>query len=128
VASCCTSLPVVLKLIRLAAIHAVDRMHAGASDSSVLYIPACPLTEDNARFLARQRQTFTDGVPSPDFGGGEGESRHVGRPAADDVAKVSGKEGLRAFGLMEWDSTEAGLSGGQREAMDRANKALGFYT
>lgn len=67
------------------------------------------------------------GVPCPDFGGGEGESKHIGRPLAENLAKASDKVGLRAFGLMEWDSTEPGLSSGQREAMDRANKALGFY-
>ncbi|KZV93442.1 DUF1479-domain-containing protein, partial [Exidia glandulosa HHB12029] len=54
-------------------IHAVDKKHAGASDSSVLYIPACPLTEENARTLARQKGCFIEGTPSPDFGGGEGE-------------------------------------------------------
>lgn len=123
----------------------MDRVHGGASDSSVMYIPACPLTEDNAKFLARQRAAFIEGkksvptsfcalyidsikgVPCPDFGGGEGESNHVGRPLAGEIAQQSDKTGLRAFGLMEWDSTEAGLSSGQREAMDRANKALGFY-
>lgn len=108
-------------------IHAVDRVHNGASDSSVLYIPACPLTEDNARFLARQRAAFRDGVPCPDFGGGEGESGHVGRPGPDDVAMFAQNEGLQAFGLHEWDSTEAGLTPGEREAIDRANKVLGFY-
>ena len=36
-------------------IHAVDKTHAGKADSSVLYIPACPMTEDNANYLVRQR-------------------------------------------------------------------------
>lgn len=42
-------------------IHAVDKTHAGKSDSSVLYIPACPLTERNAEYLARQRNCFLRG-------------------------------------------------------------------
>ena len=42
-------------------IHAVDSIHAGTTDSSVMYIPACPLTEANARYLARQRQSFIEG-------------------------------------------------------------------
>lgn len=42
-------------------IHAVDRRHQGNEHSSVLYIPACPLTEANARFLARQREAFLQG-------------------------------------------------------------------
>lgn len=43
------------------AIHAVDKIHAGAADSSVMYIPACPLTETNARYLVRQREAFSEG-------------------------------------------------------------------
>jgi hypothetical protein len=44
-------------------IHAVDKIHAGKNDSSVLYIPACPLTERNAEYLARQRDCFLRGTP-----------------------------------------------------------------
>ena len=109
------------------AIHSVDKVHNGAGDSSVMYIPACPLTEDNAEFVARQRAAFLEGVPCPDFGGGEGESNHVGKWGSDDVAKVSGPPGLRAFGLQEWDSSASELTQGQREALHRANKVLGFY-
>lgn len=109
-------------------IHSVDKVHNGAGDSSVMYIPACPLTEDNAKFLARQRSCFIDGTPCPDFGGGEGESKHVGRPDPKDVASDGETEGLRAFGLQEWDSTAPGWNAGQREVMNRANKVLGFYS
>ncbi|KAF1988594.1 DUF1479-domain-containing protein [Aulographum hederae CBS 113979] len=114
-------------------IHAVDKVHQGKGDSSVLYIPACPLTEENARYLARQRAAFVDGTPGPDFGGGEGESRHIGKPSVEDVAEMTSREGdaegdgLKAFGLKEWDSTADGLSRGEREVMDRANSVLGFY-
>lgn len=109
------------------AIHAVDRVHAGRADSSVLYIPACPLTERNAEYLVRQRDAFVQGVPSPDFGGGEGESRHVGKVKVEEVEELIGEEGARAMGLKEWDSTKDGLAAGEKEAMDRANKVLGFY-
>ena len=108
-------------------IHAVDKTHAGTSDSSVLYIPACPLTEDNARYLVRQRETFVNGIPSPDFGGGVGESGHVGRVKVEDMEGLVGVEGERAMGLAEWDSTAEDLGTGERVMLDVANKVLGFY-
>ncbi|CAI6339659.1 unnamed protein product [Periconia digitata] len=108
-------------------IHAVDRIHKGAADSSVLYIPACPLTEDNAKYLATQRSMFVQGTPSPDFGGGVGESAHVGRVGAREMVELVQVEGARAMGLAEWDSAEEGLSGAEREVLDRANKVLRFY-
>lgn len=108
-------------------IHAVDKTHAGSSDSTVLYIPACPMTEDNAHYLVRQRDNFVAGTPSPDFGGGPGERAHVGRIKADDMMAWLGEEGCRAMGLKEWDSDAAGLTPAQRVTLDRANKILGFY-
>ncbi|KAG9967088.1 DUF1479-domain-containing protein, partial [Aureobasidium melanogenum] len=110
-------------------VHAVDKKHEGTSDSSVLYIPACPLTIHNAEFLVRQRQAFLEGLPCPDFGGGVGETNHIGRPGVEDIEAASqGKDaGVVAFGLQEWDSSAAGLSDAQRELFDRANKILGFY-
>ncbi|GME36780.1 uncharacterized protein LTHEOB_7594 [Neofusicoccum parvum] len=107
-------------------IHAVDQTHAGRADSSVLYIPACPLTPANAAFLARQRDCFRQGVPSPDFGGGAGESAHVGRPTEADVAAMAGAEGRRALGLERWEVEAGGLSPGERDVLTRANKVLGF--
>lgn len=107
-------------------IHAVDAVHAGKTDSSVLYIPSCPLTVGNAAYLARQREAFLAGTPSPDFGGGKGESGHVGRPGVGDVGAVGGLEGLRAFGLEKWDAGAEGLGVGQRGVLERANEILGF--
>lgn len=49
-------------LILWIAIHAVDKIHAGKDDSSVMYIPACPLTETNADYLVRQREAFFEGI------------------------------------------------------------------
>ncbi|KAF1349441.1 DUF1479-domain-containing protein [Lizonia empirigonia] len=108
-------------------IHAVDKTHAGKTDSSVLYIPACPMTEDNANYLARQRENFVAGTPSPDFGGGIGESEHVGRVKAEDMQQLVGEDSCRAMGIQAWDSDAAGLIPGQRVILDRANKILGFY-
>lgn len=106
-------------------IHAVDSVHNGKEDSSVMYIPACPLTGDNARYLAEQRGCFLAGKPSPDFGGGEGETRHVGRPGQEEVKRWGGDDGLRSMGLEAWDTDEADLTRGEKEVMKQANVALG---
>lgn len=107
-------------------IHAVDKVHAGEADSSVLYIPACPLTERNAEYLVRQREAFLQGIPSPDFPGGVGEAEHKGRPTHADMASLSSAAGMRAMGLQRWESEQEGLSPGEREVMRRANEVLGF--
>ena len=104
------------------AIHAVDKIHQGAADSSVLYIPVCPVTEHNARYLVRQRAAFEGGTPGPDFPGGKGESEHVGRPTRDAITSA---EGLQAMGLEKMvfgsDARE-----GARRAVTAANAVLGF--
>jgi hypothetical protein len=107
------------------AIHAVDKIHQGSTDSSVLYIPACPLTERNAQYLARQRETFLQGTPGPDFPGGPGESKHVGRPKADHVANIAGKDAIQALGLEAWSNDRPVLDG-ERRMLRRANEVLGF--
>ncbi|KAG0126342.1 hypothetical protein HOY82DRAFT_615318 [Tuber indicum] len=48
-------------------IHAVDRVHQGASDSSVLYIPAVPWTVENQAYVERQREAERRGVSPEDF-------------------------------------------------------------
>ncbi|PMD61680.1 DUF1479-domain-containing protein [Hyaloscypha bicolor E] len=85
-------------------IHAVDKLHAGRGDSSVMYIPACPLTEVNSRYLVRQREAFLNGTPGPDFPGGKGESEHVGRMGRADIEDAGGEDGLRAMGLASWEA------------------------
>ena len=105
-------------------IHAVDKVHSGTGDSSVLYIPVCPLTEENARYLAAQRDCVLSGVPSPDFPGGKGESEHIGRP--DPVATLTsyGDKALQSMGLgtLETSSTTPGAA----SVTAKANKILGF--
>lgn len=108
-------------------IHSVDKIHAGKTDSSVLYIPACPLTEGNAQCLKRQRDAFIAGIPGPDFPGGVGESQHLGRWHARDCEEHFRAEGVAAFALEPWDSEETGLTAGQKVVIDRANKILEFY-
>ena len=100
-------------------IHAVDKFHAGTSDSSVLYIPACPLTEVNLRYMVRQRKAFLEGLPGPDFPGGLGESGFVGRTVIDDVKSAGGVEGLRAAGLESWDDKQ-----GKDDFVKAMNKLL----
>jgi hypothetical protein len=107
-------------------IHAVDQKHTGTSDSSVMYIPTCPLTEKNAHYLVRQRERFIQGMPSPDFGGGEGESNHTGRPKTEDVASFVSLDGMRAFGLEKWDEGAEGLTPGSKKLLVRSNRILGF--
>ncbi|KAH8684214.1 hypothetical protein BGZ60DRAFT_397031 [Tricladium varicosporioides] len=106
------------------AVHAVDKVHNGKGDSSVMYIPACPLTETNAAYLSRQRGTFLRGNPGPDFPGGKGESEHIGRPGLEDLKCYVDSTGLRAMGLERW----LGKSGsrGEINMFSVANKALGF--
>ena len=104
-------------------IHAVDKVHNGTGDSSVMYIPACPLTELNATYLVRQREAFLNGTPGPDFPGGKGESEHVGRMGMRDVEDAGGIEGLRAMGLAGW---EKGRPGKKREIGSVANGIVGL--
>ncbi len=44
----------------------------------------------------------------------------------EDVERVHAGDGLQAFGLKAFDREAEGLTGGQREVIDRANKILGF--
>ncbi|KAG6021860.1 hypothetical protein E4U41_002380 [Claviceps citrina] len=106
-------------------IHSVDKVHNGLGDSSVLYIPVCPVTDANAAYLARQREAFRQGTPGPDFPGGEGESRHVGRPTEDMLRSWTDELGRRAFGLSKMQ-VRHGAPAGERRAIRRANAALGF--
>ncbi|KAL4971299.1 DUF1479-domain-containing protein [Aspergillus desertorum] len=96
------------------AIHSVGKIHDGSGDSSVMYIPCCPLTEANAE------------VPPPDFPGGKGESEHVGRATETDVRGLASQEGLQTLGLMRWDTKQANLQEGQRAVLERANRILGL--
>ncbi|KAI1799419.1 DUF1479-domain-containing protein [Daldinia bambusicola] len=106
-------------------IHAVDKVHKGNSDSSVLYIPACPLTEMNARYLVRQRDAFLNGTPGPDFPGGRGEADHINRQTQSHLRSYATTDGLRAFGFKKLvaDATD---TSGAKGITSTANEILGF--
>ena len=101
-------------------IHAVDDVHRGQSDSSVFYIPAAPLCELNARYLAGQRDAFTQGIPPADFPGGEGEKNHVGRATPEDLLKLRGG---RPMGFESF-SRSTTMTQGEQEMIDKANSIL----
>ncbi|KIL63988.1 hypothetical protein M378DRAFT_186857 [Amanita muscaria Koide BX008] len=101
-------------------IHAVEGQHRGTSDSSVLYIPAVPLTVDNAHFMRQQRENFEAGLPPPDFPGGKGESECVGRARGEDVKRP---EARRVLGLDPFVSASLGENA---KVVELANEALGF--
>ncbi|KAL8778291.1 MAG: hypothetical protein Q9213_007478 [Squamulea squamosa] len=108
------------------AIHAVDSTHTGTSDSSVLYIPACPLTEANAEYLSRQRETFAEGTPAPDFPSGEGESEHRGRLTPEYVMKNISLKAQRAMGLAAFNTKQRDILNRERATLQKANRILGF--
>ncbi|KAL8727010.1 MAG: hypothetical protein Q9181_005855 [Wetmoreana brouardii] len=108
-------------------IHAVDNIHTGTADSSVMYIPACPLTELNAEYLARQRDAFADGTPAPDFpSSDEGENQHRGRLTPEFVMKNISVEAQRAMGLAAFDMERRDMLEQERVVLRRANEILGF--
>lgn len=79
----------------------------GADDISMLvYIPAAPLTQTNALYLARQRKAFRRGQPGPDFdSSGRGtvaEDINV-MPSEKEIAELGGAPALRAMGLQPWE-------------------------
>jgi hypothetical protein len=105
-----------------------DTIHAvSGGNSTMLYLPAVPLTQTNALYLARQRKTFLLGHSGPDFGGsggrGSGESDHVGRPGVQDVSDAGGDEALRAMGLLPWDEDDAGTEG-EKKVLGMVNGIL----
>ncbi|KAG0659617.1 hypothetical protein C6P46_005108 [Rhodotorula mucilaginosa] len=106
-------------------IHAVEARHGGPTDSSVLYIPAAPLTLPNAEYLKRQRERFEAGRPAPDFPGGEGESRFVGRATRADVHPQDNLRGLRALGYERFEPAKEETAGG-KQVIEEANKVLGL--
>jgi len=101
-------------------VHAVESEHNGQGDSSVLYIPAVPLTYRNVLYLREQRAALATGLPGPDFPGGEGESRFVGRVAIDNIQDVQAR---RLFGLAPF-KVPAGADTGERRMIETANSLL----
>jgi uncharacterized protein DUF1479 len=104
-------------------IHSVDRVHAGKGDSSVMYIPSCPVTRASIDYVRQQRANFEQGIPPVDFPGGVGESAHVGRPGVKELKAVAGVEGLRGLGYELFD-VSAAKSEGERAVLEYGNSVL----
>lgn len=106
------------------ALHAVDPLHGGTGDASVLYIPATPLCALNAKYARHQRDAFKAGSPPADFpgAGGPGESGFVG--GLDWEARLS-EQGKRAmgFGGRGWEVTDD-MTQGERRAVEIGNSVL----
>ncbi|KAL2165311.1 hypothetical protein VTH06DRAFT_608 [Thermothelomyces fergusii] len=126
-------------------------LRAAAAAAACMYLPACPLTQTNALYLARQRKAFLLGHPGPDFawgghghGHGNGHGRResgeptwsrdgsesgcgcgigISRPGAQEVLDAGGDDGLRAMGLLPWDEEEADEDK-EREVLAMANGIL----
>uniref|UniRef100_A0A0W0EVW4 DUF1479-domain-containing protein n=1 Tax=Moniliophthora roreri TaxID=221103 RepID=A0A0W0EVW4_MONRR len=103
-------------------LHAVEFEHNGKEDSSVIYIPAVPLTVQNASYLRDQRETFKAGLPAPDFPSGEGESKFTGRVTIDDIASLDGRQ---TFGFERFQPGE-GASEEEMKFFNEVNEMLGL--
>ncbi|KAM0275011.1 hypothetical protein ACHAQH_007660 [Verticillium albo-atrum] len=106
-------------------IHAVDKVHEGTGDSSVLYIPACPITKPSLDYVKRQREAFEAGIPPPDFPGGQGESQHVGRPGVPELNAMASIEARRAAGFAAFDIKTA-RTRAERNVLQYGNDVMGL--
>jgi len=98
----------------------------GKSDSSVLYIPVCPVTEANAKYVVQQRESFLAGFPGPDFPGGKGEAEHIGRPDEDYLRQHANHDALGAMGLAPLSAQITRQNGGAAQVVRQANAVFGF--
>lgn len=115
-------------------VHSVETKHEGAGDSSVMYIPAVPLTPLNLEYILRQREKFLAGAPPPDFPQQtdkdvsiRGEVAFVKKGVPDDVGRHAGEFGKRAMGLgtQPFDvNAIKNLGDGEAEMLAFANKVL----
>ena len=104
-----------------ATIHSVDKEHQGRADSSVLYIPVCPLSLPNVEYLIEQRKAALAYSPPPDFPGSGGEGELGFKGAVDwDVVPT---DALRTMGLgpRKWDITSH-MAEGVRRVIADANR------
>lgn len=103
-------------------VHAVEAQHRGApgKDSSVMYIPAIPLTRANFDYVRQQREAFEAGIPPSDFPGGEGESRHNGRGTPVDITSPIGR---RAMALDAF-ATTSDMAEAERQLIELCNSQI----
>ncbi|KAI0151809.1 hypothetical protein GGR57DRAFT_503737 [Xylariaceae sp. FL1272] len=79
--------------------HAVDPVHNGDEDASVVYVPACPTTNMNKDYVKRQLQNALSGLPPPDRTGVELDERTLKGYMGFDGVSDEGKAAL-GFGLL----------------------------
>ncbi|KAJ7275778.1 hypothetical protein C8J57DRAFT_1449269 [Mycena rebaudengoi] len=77
-------------------VHSVETEHIGSEDSAVMYIPAVPLTPQNAKYIAVQKEHFLRGVPPPDFPVATTGVNFVGLSTEEDIEEPIAR---RAMGL-----------------------------
>jgi len=104
-------------------IHSVEEEHNGPSDSSVMYIPACPMTLRNASYLARQRETFKSGTTPPDYG--KDIKPETGFKLIATEEDIISEEGKRAMGFAPFPIDESAPKG-EKDLLREANRLLGF--
>ncbi|KAF8742157.1 hypothetical protein RHS02_04110, partial [Rhizoctonia solani] len=101
-------------------IHSVESTHSGTQDSSVMYIPAVPVTTANAAYVARQRDTFLVGMPPPDFPQypDTGESKFVSKGLPEHIQSA---EGQSSMGLKPFSTSLPSLKFGEKDVLNKAN-------
>lgn len=102
------------------AVHSVENRHDGKRDSSVMYIPAIPTTKLNWNYIIHQRRCFEQGLPPPDFPGGQGESTFHGRGTPD---MVQGHTARASLGLQSLP-LPANMDAHQKRLIDWCNEQL----
>ena len=71
--------------------------------------------------MKRQLERFREGQPGPDFPGGEGEERHVGRPKQEDLTSWA----RRSMGLQRLEVPKGSAAGVER-VVESANRIWGL--
>ncbi|EPQ53979.1 DUF1479-domain-containing protein [Gloeophyllum trabeum ATCC 11539] len=75
-------------------IHSVEQEHTGNQDSAVMYIPAVPCTPQNSAYVERQKESFLQGIPPPDFPREKGEAGFKGHGCPEDITTPIGKKAM----------------------------------
>ncbi|CAE6518139.1 unnamed protein product [Rhizoctonia solani] len=106
-------------------IHSVESEHNGTEDSSVMYIPAVPVTAANAAYVARQRDAFLEGMPPPDFPQypDTGESKFVSKGLPQ---HIQSPEGQSSMGLRPFNTSTSSLKFGEKDVLNKANAIFGL--
>jgi hypothetical protein len=86
---------VVTLLVRICTFSYVPALHSYVSLSTVLYIPAVPLTPQNAEYIRKQKECFLQGRAPPDFPKvqqSEADLIGVGKP--EDIVEKLAREAM----------------------------------